>query len=177
MRGAACRQYAPGGLPLMPTSCRRRGGDAVEAAREIPRRAHFIEAGGRALEQELHVSRRIEVIRLGSGGVDETYAAIVEGVDQVDEPARHLAPGRSEHRNGIDQNGMKVVGDMQKVVRSERPLAQLAEREARHAHGSERHANLVALDLQLDRRAGMLAVSSLQRRSIWALARTSAGVK
>src|SRR5215467_11927947 len=62
-----------------------RGGDAIKAAREIALRAHFVETGARALEQELHVSRPIEAIRLGGGGGDETYAAVVEGVDQVDE--------------------------------------------------------------------------------------------
>src|SRR5262245_59256741 len=150
----ACRACAGAAASC---SCRSRGGDAIEAAREIALRAHFVEPGRRALKQKLHISRRIEGIRLGGGGGDETYAAVVESVDQVDEPARDVAPRRSEHRNGIDQPGMKGLGDMQTVVCYQRLLAQLAEREARHAHGSERHAHLAALDLELDRHARMLA--------------------
>src|SRR5262245_43874684 len=52
---------------------------------------------------------------------------------------------------------MKAMGNVQKVVRSQRLLAQLPEREARHAHGGERHAHRAALDRELGRCARMLA--------------------
>src|SRR6516165_6653120 len=96
-------------------------------------------------------------MRLGCGRGDETNAVVIEGVDQVDKPARYVAACRSEDRDAIDQNGMKGMGNVQEVVRPQRLLAQLPEREARHAHGGERHAHRAALDRELARCAWMLA--------------------
>src|SRR5262245_6782663 len=52
---------------------------------------------------------------------------------------------------------MKRMGNVQKVVRSQRLFAQFLERKARHAHGGKRHAHHAAFDRELGRCAWMLA--------------------
>ena len=67
-----------------------------------------------------HVAGGIEGLRLGGGRGDQAHAAVVEGIDQIDEAAHHVARNVREHGDGVDQHGVEGVGDVQEVVGAER---------------------------------------------------------
>ena len=78
---------------------RRRGDvDAILAPGQIALRPHLHETRCRPLEQELHVARRIELVRLGRCRGDQRHARVIERIDQIDEAARHVALRRLQRR-------------------------------------------------------------------------------
>ncbi len=103
--------------------------------------------------------RWYRVVGLGLCRGDQADAAVIQRVDQVDEPPRGVAPRRVEPRNAIDQDGVEHLRQPEIVDRRQRLLAEIGEREARDAHlwSGPRHDQAAALDLDVRAAVGFAA--------------------
>ena len=103
------------------------------------------------------------VLRTGGGGRrHHPHPAVIKRVDQVDEPARHVAPCRRQHRNAVDHDGMEFARQPQVVGRRQRRFAQVVERKTCDAHGGARHVQLAPLDEEIER-LDLLPLEGLHR--------------